>query len=29
MPEWAKLVLFIALYIVVMKWVLPKFGVPT
>ncbi len=29
MPEWAKLVLFIALYIVVMRWVLPKFGVPT
>jgi hypothetical protein len=29
MPEWLAVVLFIAGYWVVMKWVLPKFGVPT
>ncbi len=29
MPEWLAVVLFIAGYWVVMKWVLPKLGVPT
>lgn len=29
MPEWLELVLFIAGYFVVMRWVLPRFGVGT
>ena len=29
MPEWIVFVGLVALYFAVMKWVLPKFGVPT
>jgi hypothetical protein len=29
MPEWVGLVVFAALYFVVMKYLLPKLGVPT
>lgn len=29
MPEWLVMVLFVAGYFVVMKFVLPKLGVPT
>lgn len=29
MPEWLWFVLFIAVYIVLMRWVLPRMGVPT
>ncbi len=29
MPEWASLLLFLLGYVVLMKWVLPRFGVPT
>ena len=29
MPEWVSLVGFLVLYLIVMKWVLPKLGVPT
>jgi hypothetical protein len=29
MPEWLPPLLFIAGYLVLMKWVLPKFGVPS
>lgn len=29
MPEWLTMVLFIGGYIAVMKWVLPRLGVPT
>lgn len=29
MPEWASLLLFVLGYVVLMKWVLPRFGVPT
>ena len=29
MAEWLGLILFIAAYIIVMRWVLPRFGVPT
>ncbi len=29
MPDWFKLVLFFVSYIVLMRWVLPRFGVPT
>jgi F0F1-type ATP synthase membrane subunit b/b' len=29
MPEWASFVGFLLLYLIVMKWVLPKLGVPT
>ena len=29
MPEWASLLLFLFGYVVLMKWVLPRFGVPT
>jgi hypothetical protein len=29
MAEWLWPVLFIAAYVVVMRWVLPYFGVPT
>jgi hypothetical protein len=29
MPEWVGFVGFLLVYFIVMKWVLPKFGVPT
>jgi hypothetical protein len=29
MPEWVSVVGFLLLYLIVMKWVLPKLGVPT
>ena len=29
MPEWLELVLFFVGYIVVMRWILPRFGMPT
>ena len=29
MPEWVTLAGFLLLYLIVMKWVLPKLGVPT
>jgi hypothetical protein len=29
MPEWLGFILFIGAYVVLMKWVLPRFGVPT
>jgi hypothetical protein len=29
MPEWVSLVGFLLLYLIVMKWVLPRLGVPT
>ncbi len=29
MPEWATFVLIIAAYYVLMRWVLPRLGVPT
>jgi hypothetical protein len=29
MPEWLPPVLFLAGYFAVMRWVLPRFGVPT
>ncbi len=29
MPEWLLVLLFLAGYFAVMKWVLPRFGVPT
>jgi hypothetical protein len=29
MPEWLPILLVFAGYIVLMKWVLPRFGVPT
>ena len=29
MPEWLGFILFIVVYFVAMKWVLPKLGVPT
>jgi hypothetical protein len=29
MPEWLPPVLFVLAYFSVMKWVLPRFGVPT
>ena len=29
MPEWLNAVLLVSGYIVLMKWVLPRFGVPT
>ena len=29
MTEWLVYVIFLAGYFVVMKWVLPRFGVPT
>ena len=28
-PEWAQLVLFVAGYFMVMRWILPRFGVGT
>ena len=29
MPGWLEIVLFLGAYLVVMRWVLPRFGVPT
>lgn len=29
MPEWLMFVIFVAAYFVIMKWVLPRFGVAT
>ena len=29
MPAWLWLLLFVALYVVLTQWVLPKLGVPT
>lgn len=29
MPEWLMYVVALAAYLAVMKWVLPRFGVPT
>lgn len=29
MPEWLTMILLLGGYIAVMKWVLPRFGVPT
>jgi len=29
MPDWCWMVCFLAAYVVLMRWVLPKLGVPT
>lgn len=29
MPDWLGFIAFFALYIVLMRWVLPRLGVPT
>ena len=29
MPQWLEIILFFAGYILVMRWILPRFGVPT
>lgn len=29
MPEWLTMILFLGGYIALMKWVLPRMGVPT
>lgn len=29
MPAWLEIVLFFAGYLAIMRWVLPRFGVPT
>jgi hypothetical protein len=29
MPEWVSFIGFVVAYFIVMKWVLPKLGVPT
>ena len=29
MPSWLPSILMIAAYIVLMRWILPRFGVPT
>jgi hypothetical protein len=29
MPEWLGFIIFFAVYIVLMRWVLPRLGVPT
>ncbi|MEZ5354266.1 MAG: hypothetical protein R2762_16635 [Bryobacteraceae bacterium] len=29
MPEWLTMILLLAGYVVVMRWVLPRLGVPT
>jgi hypothetical protein len=29
MPQWLEILLFFVGYIVVMRWILPRFGVPT
>jgi hypothetical protein len=29
MPEWVIMIIFIAAYVAVMRWILPAMGVPT
>jgi hypothetical protein len=29
MPDWANILLLLAGYVILMRWVLPRFGVPT
>ena len=29
MPQWLEIIVLVAGYIVLMRWILPKFGVPT
>jgi hypothetical protein len=29
MPDWAWMVLFVSVYVIVNRWLLPKLGVPT
>ena len=29
MPEWIVIIVFFAAYVVVMRWLLPRLGVPT
>ncbi len=29
MPDWLKLVIFLLAYVALMKWILPRLGVPT
>jgi hypothetical protein len=29
MPEWLSMILFLGVYVVLLRWVLPRFGVPT
>jgi hypothetical protein len=29
MPEWLGFILFLVAYVVLMRWVLPRLGVPT
>ena len=29
MPDWLMLPVVLAIYVVLMRWVLPRFGVPT
>ncbi len=29
MPEWLTVLIFLAAYIVLMRWILPRLGVPT
>ena len=29
MPEWLGFILFFVVYVVLMRWVLPRLGVPT
>lgn len=29
MPEWLAAILFVLGYVVLMRWILPRFGVPT
>jgi hypothetical protein len=29
MPEWLTIVLLLTAYVVIMRWVLPRLGVPT
>lgn len=29
MPEWLKVVLFFVGYLALVRWILPRFGVPT
>ncbi len=29
MPQWLEILIFVVGYIVVVRWILPRFGVPT
>lgn len=29
MPDWLQIVLFVGAYYALMRWVMPRFGVPT